>query len=53
MPIPRFHEIFLPLLLRSAAGREWTLAALRGPVADDFGLTDAERVELLPSNTQS
>jgi len=53
MPIPQFHEIFLPLLRRSADGREWTLAALRGPIADDFGLTDAERAELLPSGTQS
>jgi restriction system protein len=38
---------------RSADGREWTLAALRGPIADDFGLTDAERTELLPSGAQS
>jgi restriction system protein len=53
MPIPQFHEIFLPLLRRTADGREWTLAALRGPVADDFGLTEAERAELLPSGTQS
>jgi restriction system protein len=53
MPIPQFHEIILPLLRRVADGREWTLAALRGPIADDFGLTAAERAELLPSNTQS
>ena len=53
MPIPQFHEIFLPLLRRSADGREWTLAALREQIADDFGLTDAERAELLPSNTQT
>ena len=53
MPIPPFHEIFVPLLRRSADGKDWTLAALRGPIADDFGLTEAERAELLPSNTQS
>ncbi|NBO94001.1 MAG: restriction endonuclease, partial [Planctomycetia bacterium] len=53
MPLPQFHEIFLPLLRRAADGREWTLAALRGPIADDFGLTDAERAELLPSRTQT
>ena len=53
MPIPPFHEIFVPLLRRSADGKDWTLAALRGPIADDFGLTDAERAELLPSNTQT
>ena len=53
MPIPPFQEFFLPLLRRSADGKEWTLAALRGPIADDFGLTAAEQAELLPSNTQS
>ena len=53
MHIPQFHEIFVPLLRRSADGREWTRAALRGPIADDFGLSDAELAELLPSNTQS
>ena len=53
MPIPPFHEILLPLLRRSADGKEWTLAALRGPIADDFGLTEAERAELLPSATQT
>ena len=53
MPIPPFHEMFLPLLRRSADGKEWTVAALRGPIADNFGLSDAERQELLPSNTQS
>jgi restriction system protein len=53
MPIPRFHEIFLPLLRRAADGRDWTLAALRGPIADDFALTDAERAELLPGGTQT
>ena len=53
MPIPQFHEIFLPLLRRSGDGQEWTLAALRGPIADHFRLTDADRAELLPSGTQS
>jgi restriction system protein len=53
MPIPPFHEILLPLLRRSADGKDWTLAALRGPIADDFALTDAERAELLPSGTQN
>lgn len=53
MPIPPVHEMLLPLLRRSADGREWTVAALRGTIADDFSLTDAERQELLPSNTQS
>ena len=41
MPIRQFHEIFLPLLRGVADGNGWTLAALRGPIADDFGLTAA------------
>ncbi len=53
MPIPPFHEMLLPLLRRSGDGREWPVAALRAPIADDFSLTAAERQELLPSNTQS
>ena len=53
MPIPQFHEIFLPLLRRAADGRDWTLAALRGPIADEFALTDAERAELLPSEEKN
>jgi restriction endonuclease Mrr len=53
MPIPPLHEMLLPLLRRAVDGREWTLAALRGPIADDFGLTDAERQELHTSNTLS
>jgi len=48
-----FHEFFLPLLRRSADGRERTLAALRGPIGDDFGLIEAERAELLPCGTQT
>ena len=53
MAIPPFHEMLLPLLRRSADGTEWTAAALRGRIADDFALTAADRQELLPSNTQS
>jgi len=29
MPIPPFHEILLPLLRRSADGKDWTLADRR------------------------
>jgi hypothetical protein len=39
--------MLLPLLRRSGDGKEWTVAALRGPIAEDVGLTAAERVELL------
>ena len=47
-----FHEFFLPLRRRSADGKERTLAALRGPIGDDFGLTDAERADLPRSGTR-
>lgn len=53
MPISSFHEMLLPLLRRSADGRDRTVAVPRAPLADDFALADAERQELLPSNTQS
>ena len=53
MPIPPFHEMLPPPLRWSADSKEWTVAALHGPIADDFGLPDAECPELLPSNTQT
>jgi restriction endonuclease Mrr len=53
MPTAQFYGIVLSLLRRTASGGEWTLATRRGPIADDCGLTETERVELLPSNTQS
>ena len=52
MPIPSFHEILLPLLRRCIDGDEWTVRALRVPIADDFGLTDAEPQGRLPVNLQ-
>ena len=45
--------MMLPLLQLSADGSEHTLANARTPLADQFGLTDAERAELLPSGQQS
>ena len=53
MPFPQTHEIFLPLLRCSAEGCERTVAAVRGPIADHYRLTDADRADLLPSGTQS
>ena len=53
MPIPQFHEIFLPLLRRSADGRAFTLAVVRGPTANESSLTDAERSGLLPNIAQA
>jgi hypothetical protein len=36
MPNRPFDEILPPLFRRIADGREWTIAAIRGPIADDF-----------------
>ena len=53
MPIPDFQSMMLPLLQFSADGSEQTLANARTPLAQQFGLTDDERAELLPSGQQS
>jgi restriction system protein len=52
MPVPGFQEMTLPLLRVCANGEEWSMAAVRGPIAEHFGLTEEDRKELLPSGTQ-
>lgn len=52
MPIPDFQSMMLPLLQFSADGSEHSLANARTPLAAQFGLTDEERSELLPSGQQ-
>lgn len=52
MPIPDFQSLMLPLLKFSSDGVEHSLADARSPLADQFGLTDEERAELLPSGQQ-
>jgi restriction system protein len=52
MAIPGFQEMTLPLLRTCANGEEWAMAAVRGPVAQHFGLTAEQQRELLPSGTQ-
>jgi len=52
MAIPGFQEITLPLLRACADGNEWSMAAIRDPIAVHFGLTAEDRKELLPSGTQ-
>jgi hypothetical protein len=47
MVMARFHEIFVPLVRRSAGGRERTIAVPRAPSADDFSLAADERSGLL------
>jgi|LakMenEpi03Aug12_release.lakeMendotaPanAssembly.Ray.scaffolds.fasta_scaffold1423912_2 hypothetical protein len=49
MVMALFHEIFLLLLRRIADGQERTSAIRHAPLADDFGLTDGERVGILTS----
>jgi len=49
VPIPGFQHIGLPLLRLCGDGREWSVRVAKDPLADEFGLTEAERKELLPS----
>lgn len=49
MAIPDFQTLMLPLLQRLADGREHPNQEVLGSLADQFGLTDEERKELLPS----
>jgi restriction endonuclease Mrr len=47
MAMAQFHETFLPLLRRSADGRERMIVVRHAPLADDFGLADGERASIL------
>jgi restriction system protein len=49
MPIPDFQSLMLPIMKIAQDGAEHTARELRQRIGDDFGLTDAERKELLPS----
>jgi restriction system protein len=51
--IPDFQSLMLPLLKLAADGTERSLAAARAPLAEEFGLTEEERKELLPSGQQA
>lgn len=51
MPIPDYQALMLPVLREAAAGEtRIPLAAER--IADQLGLTDEEREEMLPSGRQ-
>jgi restriction system protein len=52
MPIPDFQTIMLPLLRFLSDGREHTNQEAVDALADEFGLTEDELAELLPSGTQ-
>ncbi len=47
MLMAQFHEIFVPVVRRSARGREMAIVVRHAPIADDFGLAEGERAGLL------
>lgn len=49
MAIPDFQTLMLPFLELTADGGEHTSAELREPLADQHGLSEAERLQKLPS----
>ncbi len=49
MAVPEFQSLTLPLLRLAADGKEHVLAEARDALAAEFGLSDADRKELLPS----
>ncbi|MCE7929290.1 MAG: restriction endonuclease [Chloroflexi bacterium CFX7] len=53
MTIPDFQALMLPLLAATADGREHTLPELRARLAHQFGLTEAELSQRLPSGGQT
>jgi len=53
MAIPDFQSIMLPLLKLCADGQEHTNREAIDVLAKEFGLTDEERKQLLPSGQQS
>ena len=52
MAIPDFQSIMLPLLKIAGDGRVRTSAEQRKQLGDQFGLSEEERAELLPSGKQ-
>lgn len=52
MAIPDFQSLMLPVLRKSAGG-EVSIQRVVGELAADFGLSDEERAELLPSGRQT
>jgi restriction system protein len=53
MPIPDYQSIMLPLLKFADDGQEHSLRQTIEVLADQFGLTNEERNELLPSGQQA
>jgi restriction system protein len=54
MPVPTYEQIMAPLLKRMVAlGQETSMASLQPNLAKDFGLTEDELAERLPSGRQT
>ena len=53
MGIPDYQTIMLPLLTFAGDGQEHSSREAINHLANEFGLTDDERKELLPSGTQA
>lgn len=53
MPVPKYHELMLPMLEILSDSQEHSLREIIERIADRFNLTDAERRELLPTGAQS
>ena len=51
MPVPDFQALMLPVL-RRLGSQAWRTSDLVEMMADEFGLSEAERSELLPSGRQ-
>lgn len=53
MAIPKFYEFMKPFLVAVKDGKSYTIKELRKILAEEFGLTDDELSEMLPSGTQT
>ncbi len=53
MPIPDYQSFMLPLLKLSSDGKDHSIKEAVGTLADEFGLSAADRQALLPSGTQT
>lgn len=53
MAIPDYQTVMLPLLQLAADGKEHRLRDVIDGLADDFGLSDEERKQLLPSGRRA
>ena len=53
MAVPDYQSFMLPLLLLTADDEDHTLPEVKEQLADELGLTDEERIELLPSGRKT